>query len=195
MHDLVPLAAELGESRFRFVFPQAPVELPGYPSGRAWFPRDERELTVFAAGAGFSDLASYDPDGLGKSAAELAGLLDHLGADPAQTVIGGFSQGSMVACELVFGSHWHRPAGLLIMSGSLIAEQRWESSTAVLAGVPVLQTHGTLDPVLPFSEAERLAALLRAGGADHQFITFPGGHGIPGAVVEEIVLYLDRLFG
>ena len=193
MHDLVPLAAELGEPRYRFIFPQAPVALPGYPSGRTWFPRDERELEAFATGAMFSDLSAYDPPGLAESGGELAELLDSLGLRPESTVIGGFSQGSVVSCELVLGKHWGRPAGLVVLSGSLIAERRWRNAATGLSGLPVFQSHGNADTVLPEGQGVALGDLLREGGAEHTFLPFTGGHEIPGSVVAEVAGFLSAL--
>lgn len=193
MHDLAPLAPELGEERFRFVFPQAPVALPGYPAGRAWFPREERELELFATGAAFSDLAALDPPGLAQSATELAELLDSLRLEPETTVVGGFSQGAMIACELVFGNHWGRPAGLLVLSGSLIAEQRWRAAVSAAAGLPVFQSHGDADPILPPEQAAALGSLLRDGGAAYRFERFRGGHAIPGTVVGSVGEFLSLL--
>ena len=42
------------------------------------------------------------------------------------------------------------------MSGTLLAESEWGPRMANLAGLPVLQSHGRADSLLPFSIAEIL---------------------------------------
>lgn len=194
MRDLVPLAAELGEEKYRFVFPQAPVTLPGFPSGRAWFPREQHELEAFATGALFSDLSTYDPPGLAESAKELAQLLEYLDLRPENTVVGGFSQGAMIACELVLGQRWSRPAGLLVLSGSLVAGSRLQEAAAAVSGLPVFQSHGDADTLLPIEQARALGDLLQSAGAKHTFLPFPGGHGIPDVVIDGVRDFVRELF-
>ncbi len=194
MHDLLPLADELASTGMQCVFPQAPYQMPGYPGGYAWFPRSPEALSAFATGAAFSDLSSFDPPGLAASARELAQVLDQLGALPEQTVVCGFSQGAMVATELVLGGHWERPAGLVILSGSLIARDRWYTQAPSRAeGLAVLQSHGTLDPVLPEHQARALAKLLSGAGADHEYVSFVGGHAIPDLVLSALKQFLLRV--
>jgi phospholipase/carboxylesterase len=195
MHDLLPIAGELGEDRYRFVFPQAPLEIPGYPGGYAWFPREERELAMFATGAAFADLSTLDPPGLSESAREVAALLEQLDVDPKRTVVAGFSQGAMVACELLFGGHWSRPGGILAMSGAIIARERWTAAAGAAAGLPVLQSHGSEDPVLPFGQAERLGSLFGGAGADYRFLRFAGGHALPQEVIRAARDFLRHAIG
>ncbi|HKJ85172.1 MAG TPA: alpha/beta fold hydrolase [Spirochaetia bacterium] len=195
MHDLVPIATELGDDRYRFVFPQAPTEIPGYPGGYAWFPREERELSMFATGAAFSDLSGFDPPGLSESARDVAVLLDHLEADPGRTIVAGFSQGAMIACEMLFGGHWGRPVGLLVLSGSLIAGERWTKAGGSAAELPVLQSHGDADPILPIGQAERLGELFGAARADHRFLRFAGGHAVPQPVIHSARSFIRKTLG
>ena len=53
------------------------------------------------------------------------------------------------------------------------------AGTGGLAGRPVLQTHGRMDPVLPYEGAEMVRDTLAAAGLRVDFRPFMGGHTIP----------------
>ncbi len=190
MRDLLPIAEEVRTGApLRWILPQAPVTLPGYPAGRAWFPRELPELEAFASGASFHDLAEVDPRGLRESADEVLALLKRLDVDPARSIIGGFSQGAMVAVETALTAGV-RFAGIAVLSGTLIAAARWRGLATRLQGVPVFQSHGRADPLLPYSQAVQLREVLTAGGAQVTFAPFHGGHALPPAAVEALTRFV-----
>ncbi|MFW5689640.1 MAG: alpha/beta hydrolase, partial [Spirochaetota bacterium] len=110
-------------------------------------------------------------------------------------VLGGFSQGSMVAVEAVL-SAGVRPAGLIILSGALVARERWarllREHEELVRGLPVFQSHGLDDPILPIAGARALGALLEEHGARREFTTFAGGHAIPAQAVEHASAWLEQ---
>ncbi len=195
MHDLVPITDSMQMTGpLRWVFPQAPVPLPGYPSGRAWFPRTAPELEAFASGASFHDLSQTDPPGLRDSAEEVHELLEHLAVDHSRCILGGFSQGAMVAVETALTAGG-RFAGIAILSGSLIAADRWTRLAHGLRGTPVFQSHGRGDPLLPYSQARRLYEVLTGAGAEVAFTAFDGGHGIPAPAMTGLAAFIrERSF-
>ena len=69
----------------------------------------------------------------------------HEGLPPDRVFLGGFSQGAMLACDTVLRSP-RAFAGLLILSGSIIAQREWEERWPARKGLPVFQSHGTDDP-------------------------------------------------
>jgi phospholipase/carboxylesterase len=193
MHDLAPLADAIDVPGATWFLPQAPMALPGYPAGRAWFPRTEAELETFATGVQFVQLRDYDPPGLAESAREVIELMRELGVPVPSTVIGGFSQGAMVAVEVILQSGV-LPKALLLFSGSLISEQRWtRAANDRLSGLKVFQSHGKNDAVLPFAEAAALGSLLDQAGADRTFVEFPGAHTIPSTVVSQAASFVSSL--
>lgn len=185
--DLVPLAAELGGS-VRYVFPAAPLELGGmYGGGRAWWMLDLARLEASLASGVPSDLRGELPDGLAEARGLVMRMLDALHARfpfaPGQLVLGGFSQGAMIALDAAL----HRdapPAGLILMSGTLIAESVWQPRLAALAGVPIMMSHGRQDALLSFDIAELLRDRLIAAGAVVDWRPFSGGHEIPHTTIE-----------
>lgn len=188
--DLVPLWRELqAPAGTRFVFPEGPVALSGPmapPGGRAWWNLDlERILRATLAG-GTRVLHDETPPGLVEARALVTELLDALERDwkvpPERLVLGGFSQGAMLSCDLALRSE--RPlAGLVLMSGTIIAAREWASLYVRRRGLKTLLSHGREDPMLPFSAAEELRDQLTQAGVDVRWVPFHGGHGIGDAVL------------
>ena len=109
-------------------------------------------------------------------------------------VLGGFSQGAMLSCDVALRSA--RPlAGLVLMSGTLLAEDEWRRGMAARAGLKVLMSHGDRDPLLPIAGAERLRDLFTTAGLDVTWRPFHGQHEIPGQVLDELSVLLGRCLG
>jgi len=193
--DLVPLWRELNVSpTVRFVFPEAPLEL-GF-GGRAWWPIDMARLQDRFSAAAVERLTQEVPDGAAAARDAVLELLTVLerdfGATPEQILLGGFSQGAMLATDVVLRSA--RPfGGLAILSGSLISHLEWLPLMSARRGLPVVQSHGRGDPVLPFAVAEQLRDELLAAGLGVEFIAFNGGHGIPGSALDGLSALIRRV--
>jgi phospholipase/carboxylesterase len=85
-------------------------------------------------------------------------------------------------------------AGLALMSGSIVAIDEWQPGFAKLKGVPVMQSHGKADPLLPFATAERLRDLMKAGGADVRWVEFAGGHTISLGALDALAKLVQGAF-
>lgn len=189
--DLVALAQYIrlpSPSQVRFVFPAAPIELGGlYGDSRAWWRLDLERLERELSSGQERDRRSEIPDGLVDARTKLAAWLTALEArysfDTTKLVLGGFSQGAMLSLDAAL----HRatpPAAIIQLSGTLIAESQWRPLYAKLATVPILQSHGRVDPLLPFSIAELLRDDLTAAGAKVTFMPFNGAHEIPPPILD-----------
>lgn len=191
--DLVALAPMI-DAPVRFVFPEAPLELGGlYGDSRAWWLLDLARLEEDLRRGTPSDRRDEVPPGLSEARAHVMRFLDQLLAryaiDPGQLVLGGFSQGAMVALDVAL----HRatpPAALILMSGTLLAESVWTPRLPTLAGVPVMMSHGRNDMLLPFGVAEVLRDKLVAVGAEVDWHPFIGGHEIPAAALAAVTKLL-----
>jgi len=107
----------------------------------------------------------------------------------APLVLGGFSQGAMLSLDVAL--HDPRPlAGLILLSGTLIAESEWNPRFASRAGLRVLQSHGRRDGLLPFGAAERLRDRMTAAGMDVRWLPFGGAHEIPPPVLAAMTEFL-----
>jgi phospholipase/carboxylesterase len=201
--DLLPLGRQLAvDKSVRFAFPAAPhlleMGLPPEQSGRAWWYIDMVELQRAVMQRDYAALTGRVPDGLSEARAQVLRLLDELerdyGAARGKLVLGGFSQGAMLATDVTL--HAERPpAGLAILSGSLIAKGEWLPRMKARAGSPVLQSHGRADPVLGYDIAEALRKELVDAGLDVEFVAFSGGHGIPDGALGGLSRLIKRATG
>jgi phospholipase/carboxylesterase len=184
--DLVPLAAELTMLRpelgkVRFVFPGAPLSLMelGMPLSRAWFHLPMELLT--GRQLDWERFSSAVPEGLPAARRAVMSVVSALSAGTklpyGRIVLGGFSQGGMVTTDVALRLE-EPPAGLCILSGTLIAREEWKARAAARKGLPVFQGHGRYDDLLPYPAAERLHALLTEAGLAVEFVPFDGPHTI-----------------
>jgi phospholipase/carboxylesterase len=187
--DLVALAQYIAVPA-RYVFPEAPLALGGlYGDSRAWWMLDLARLEQELRTGAIRDRRAEVPEGLPPARAQLVAFLEQLeeryAIEPGQLVLGGFSQGAMLSLDVAL----HRevpPAALILMSGTLLAESVWQPLMTKLAGVPVFQSHGQHDALLPFSIAEILRDQLKTAGARVAWCEFHGGHEIPPAVLDGV---------
>jgi phospholipase/carboxylesterase len=178
----------------RFVFPAAPLTLNGgLQGGRAWWMLDmERIARDMASGRG-RDVHAV-PQGLSEARASIVALLDELKQQwntPSEHIIlGGFSQGAMLACDTVLRTD--RPfGGLILLSGSLIAKDEWIPAMSNRKGLPVFQSHGTDDPLLSCDTAKNLRNAMVKQGLSVEWHEFRGGHEIPFGILERLGLFLQ----
>lgn len=197
--DLVPLFRQLSVGAdVRFVFPEAPIALdPGYGAGRAWWMIDLARLQRAVATGERGNLVSEVPEGLPGTREMIFGMLDALerehSAPRSRVILGGFSQGAMLATDVALRDT-EPPAGLVVLSGSLICEPEWTALLPRRKGLRVLQSHGRADPILPIGIARELRDLFAAAGLPSQWIEFSGGHGIPNQVVEAMNRFVQDTF-
>ena len=178
----------------RFLFPVAPLTLPpAYGAGRAWWHIDMALLDRAMREGTVRDLSRDAPEGLVEARAKVQALLAEAKAtlSPSSIVLGGFSQGAMLSCDVAL--HSDVPlGGLVLLSGTLLAEDDWTARMPARKGLPVLQSHGRQDPILAFEMAERLRDLLKTAGLDVTWIPFNGGHGIPPAALDGLRPFLAK---
>src|SRR5947209_6080297 len=161
-HDLLPLADILDPNRrLHVVTPQGPLTLPGAP-GRHWYvvPR-----------VGYPEPASFRAslDALVALHAELGA---RLGLGPDRTILGGFSQGTVMSYAAGLGAGLPAPAGILALSGFIPTVPDWTADLSDRTDLRVFIAHGTRDGVIGVDFARDARERLRAGGIEpdyHQF--------------------------
>jgi phospholipase/carboxylesterase len=192
--DLVDLARSVETpDGTRFVFPEGPLELPGlYGDARAWWMLDLARIERALAGI-VEDRSEEIPEGLAEARDQIDALLGELVAGGARRiVIGGFSQGAMLALDVALHTA-HPIAGVAFLSGTRINGTAWAERLARVRGLPVAMTHGRRDALLPFAVAESLRDQLRAAGADVDWVEFAGGHEIPPPALAALGRLIGRL--
>lgn len=189
--DLVPLADVIDVPRgTRWLFPEAPLSLNmGLGDSRAWWIIDFARIQADREAGRIRDLSVEIPQGLALARERVLAFLKEL---PRQfplnyerTVIGGFSQGAMLTCDAIL--HTDYPfAGLVQLSGNLLAQSVWGPLMFKRKGLSVFQSHGTLDDILPHVGAERFRDALTQSGLAVEWHSFRGGHEIPETVLRRL---------
>jgi phospholipase/carboxylesterase len=119
-------------------------------------------------------------------------ILKETGLTPDRVVLGGFSQGSMVATEVALHES-ATPAALLIYSGTLLCESRWRNLAQRKSTLKVFQSHGRSDTLLPYSGAEALHRLFVECAIEAEFLSFSGPHTIPSEALDRTSEILVKL--
>ncbi len=195
--DLVPLADALNvPAGTRFLFPEGPLSLSFGPGdARAWWLIDMARLAQDRAAGRVRDLSQDIPKGLAPVRETMLSFLKEIeqkfDADPKKTLLGGFSQGAMLSCDLLL--HTDRPyAGLVQLSGNILAQPIWGPLLPKRKGLPVFQSHGVQDEILPYVGAERLRDTLAHAGLPVEWHNFRGGHEIPRMVLQRLGLFITK---
>ncbi len=191
-HDFAPLVPELVRSDWpalRFVFPHAPVRAVTINNGarmRAWYD---------IVGMDFPTRA--DSEGVAQSVLQASALIDREGARgiPAQRVLlAGFSQGGAIA--LAAGLRRATPlAGLIALSTYLPgAETAAADLHAAAVAQPVFMAHGSADPVIPLTYAERSAQALRTLGFRIDWHRYPMAHQLCAEEIRDLGDWMTQRF-
>ena len=195
--DLVSLADVLNvPAGTRFVFPEGPLSLSFGPSAaRAWWIIDMARVAADRAAGRARDLSQDIPKGLAPARETMLGFLKEVerkfDADPRKIVLGGFSQGAMLSCDVMLRTA--QPyTGLIQLSGTLLATQEWTPLLKTRKGLPVFQSHGVQDELLPYAGAERLRDMLTHGGLSVEWHSFRGGHEIPRSVLQRLGPFITK---
>ncbi|HEX2071232.1 MAG TPA: hypothetical protein VHF90_06250 [Thermoleophilaceae bacterium] len=178
-HDLFPLLDALDpERRLLGVTPRGPLSLP--PGGAHWYA---------VARVGYPDPETFEPTYLTLAAWHDA-LASKTGIPPERTVVGGFSQGTVMSYAIGLGPGRPRPAGILALSGFIPTVPGW--APYLESPLPrVAIGHGTLDPVIPVEFAHQARATLEAAGADLLYREYRLPHTIdPAFLQDELVPWL-----
>jgi phospholipase/carboxylesterase len=195
--DLVPLGPALDLPReVRFVFPEGPLGFEGvdyfYPDARAWWMIDVAALER----GDLADLVRREPAGMAEARAAMDALLGEVERElrPSHVILGGFSQGAMLSVDVALRTS-RRIDALAVLSGALVADEAWRPRFASRRGLPVFQSHGEADPLLPFPVAELLRERMVEGGLDVDFLPFDGGHEIPPEALGGLAGLVRRVTG
>lgn len=196
--DLVPLAEVVDvPAGTRWLFPEGPLPLNmGFGDSRAWWIIDFARIQEDRAAGRLRDLSLEVPQGLALARERILSFLKELPRqlpiDYKKTIIGGFSQGAMLTCDAVL--HTDYPfAGLVQLSGNLLARAVWAPLLPKRKGLPVFQSHGVQDDILHNIGAERLRDALHQAGLGVEWHSFRGGHEIPEAVLRRMGTFIVKV--
>lgn len=195
--DWLPYAAVMQVSaRHRFIFPEAPQQTapPDGPLiGRGWW---RLGLASYRRGNELPDMSNAHPSGLDDANRAVRTLLgelqQRLQSDSRETILGGFSQGGMIAADLAFRTNEPLKA-LVLLSTTTVDEAAWLAGMPSRRGLPVFISHGRNDAVLAFAIAERLATKMRQAGMRVTWFRFDSGHEMPAEAVTALNAFFASL--
>jgi phospholipase/carboxylesterase len=138
---------------------------------------------LYFGGYSWYDFSGDADTGVRRSRALLFELLDHWrgrGYPSAGTVLFGFSQGSLMTVDVGL-RYPHRMAGLIGISGYVHQPQELLGELGPEArSIPILMTHGTFDPLIPFEPARQQVRDLESAGLRIEWHEFAKDHTIAG---------------
>ena len=184
--DLFSLAPQIPE-RFHVLSLRAPFRMG--PGSHAWFdfsiePNGERTI---------NEAQEAQSRALAAQAIESAAA--QLGIPPERVVVGGFSQGGIMALSLLLT----RPA---LMQAAMVWHGRLLAQVAPLAAPPdalrgkqMWLSHGTHDNVIPLASAQAIAHHMAALPVTLTYREFPGAHEIRPSELAATVAWLESLTG
>lgn len=182
-HDLAPLLHALDpEGDFVGLLPRGPLSLP--PGGRHWYV--------------LRQVGSPDRETFLETSAVLSSWVDEVleenGLNVDRLVLGGFSQGAVMAYSLALAAGRARPAAILAFSGFIPHVEGFEFDLESRAGLPVSISHGSLDPIISVEFAREARARLDAAGLAVTYREDPVPHTIsPGALAQAKQVLTDAL--
>jgi phospholipase/carboxylesterase len=173
-NDLFPLLDLLDpEHRLVGVTPGGPLELP--PGGRHWYvvPR-----------VGYPEPRTFH-DSYQRLDELLRAMPGAFGVPEERTIVGGFSQGTVMAYALGLGRGRPSPAGILALSGFIPTVQGWQPDLD-RPGLPVFIGHGRHDPVISVEYAQQARDRLAAAGLDVTYRESDAGHQVDPRTAAEL---------
>jgi phospholipase/carboxylesterase len=179
--DLQGLRPLLPES-WTLVTPEAPF--PGAPwsygPGSAWYRYQEEDRV-------FMDTLDASLEKLDTFLGELPALM---GFEPDRLLLGGFSQGGTTAMAYAL-SRPKAVAAVLTFSGFLVAAAALDESGSAPPRTPIFWAHGTGDPAIPISLAEKGRNRLERAGARLVTRDYRIGHWIVPEEVHDAVDFVE----
>ncbi len=170
--DLIGLSKPLGEHfpDTAFISPDAFEKCPGSPSGYQWFPIE------WLYGTEKVDVEKEIEKPISALRSWINSQISEFQVSPEQTVIIGFSQGTMMTLHLATrGKETY--AGIIGFSGKLLAPEKLSEKS--ITKMPVLLVHGTDDEVVPLDNLNEASdALLSVGYRTFVHVSKGIGHGI-----------------
>ena len=178
-HDLFPLLDILDpERRLLGATARGPLSLP--PGGAHWYA---------VRRVGYPDPETFHAT-YGEVTRWLDSLLAEHGIAAEKTVLGGFSQGSVMSYALGLGTGRPRPAAIMALSGFIPEVEGFELDLSKAAGLPVAIVHGTHDPVISVDFGRDARDRLVEAGAEVLYRESPMPHTIDPGFLHELPTWL-----
>lgn len=194
MHDLYSLHDVLDpvvHADWYFPDGHIAVALGFMMEGRAWFPIDMQELENAIQLGTHRVFEDKCPNELIQAIEKLELFIANISDSYDHIILGGFSQGAMLASHLF--SKFDKMKGLILFSATLVASNLLQQSLEKSRSINFIQGHGKQDPLLNYAEAKKLFELLKLYGHRGEFIPFDGAHEIPMQLINKVNDWFKQL--
>lgn len=164
--------------------PRGTLEVPGTPNAYGWYIDREPGYPHFDTFEGAYTILD----------AWLDLLCSETQVPPGRVLIGGFSQGAVMAWALSLMPKRPRPGGILSLSGYVPRVADFDFDDAVLKDLPVAICHGANDDVVPVSLGRASKERAEAAGAQVLYRETDVGHVLDLRVVPEVAAWVGARF-
>ena len=106
-----------------------------------------------------------------------------------EVFIGGFSQGAITSLQILLQGF--RAKGFVLMSGYALPEWH-EALKSISTDAPIFQSHGMMDPVIPYTWAQATAEGLSHLN-EYTFHSYPMAHSLNALCLQDIHAFLTPL--
>ena len=111
-----------------------------------------------------------------------------------KVILGGFSQGAVMAQIMLLSSISKRISGLVLLGTRSIEERRLRDALKSLKPIPVLWMHGLKDEIIDFDDSIDLANIIEDEGWNVTKIIHEKGHVIPLGEHKKIIDFVNEIF-
>lgn len=182
MRDLANLCPSLGHSDYVYICPNAPISIPlGHGmNGFAWAQLDSR----------MARKQMTDSQNMIQSFVREVMLKYRV--SPGDVVLGGFSQGGMMAynCGLVEPTIFR---GILILSSRIVGRAGLKQRLPLDRSQPIFIAHGIHDEVIPVADARKSLQFLKDESYNPQYMEYEIGHEINQAITGDVSRWLHEV--
>lgn len=179
-HDLFGLADVLDpERRLLAITPRGPLTLPGLP-GNHWYA---------VAQVGYPEPMTFH-EAYRRLVAFHDETWERTGLSPEQTVLAGFSMGSVMSYALGLAGERPVPGGIMAFSGFIPTVDDWTPDLASRGQLPVFIAHGRQDPVIGVEFGRSAHERLEAAGLPVTYLESDVAHQIDPAHIPAAVDWL-----
>jgi phospholipase/carboxylesterase len=182
--DLFTLAPQIPE-RFHMLSLRAPFRMG--PGSHAWFdfsiePNGERTINE-----------AQEAQSRAMVAQAVESAAEQLGVPPERVVVGGFSQGGIMALSLLLTKPALMQAAMVWHSRLLQQVVPLTAPADALRGKQLWLSHGTHDNVIPLAHAQAIAHHMAPLPVTVAYHEFPGAHEIRPSELAATVAWLESL--
>lgn len=190
--DLFPLSDAIPTTKkYNWYFPNGPLSVPigmGW-EGRAWW---QISVERYQQESSKLDISEEVPAGIDKLVTEFKLWLEAKKIDPKKLILGGFSQGGMLALNLFFNLETP-PKALVLLSSNLVNKSALKNKIKPeMKDSTYIISHGHNDSVLPIAGADRMQSFLNSAGLKGKMIRFNGVHEIPQQIISEVGSFISQ---